>query len=155
MKNRLVVLLAGCGLLAIWAYPQIETTYSYWSNMDPGDWQDAPAPAAQDLAANTAPANRGRWIAFTSIRQRAFLTDADFGTRPNIEITGDEIWPKIHSGAIRVPNSYWGYYVQKEVALRWSTQALQSVLILLLAGGLLWVVSGRRALEFVDRGPRR
>jgi hypothetical protein len=148
MRNRLIVLLAGCGLLAIWTYPQIETTYSYWSRTDPGDWRDVPTPGAGLPAVPATPDGfvpdqpQGRWVPFAKFQRREFLTNVDFGTRPNIEIASDEIWPKVHSGAIRVPDSYWGYHVQKQIGLRWSTQALQSGLVLLLALGLLWLFCG-------------
>jgi hypothetical protein len=34
MRNRLVVFVASCLLLALWMYPQIETNYSSWDNQE-------------------------------------------------------------------------------------------------------------------------
>jgi hypothetical protein len=119
MGNRLIVLLAACGLLTLWAYPQIETTYSSWSNEENG------------------------WIPFKTIYQRAFLTNVDYGTQPNIRVTSDEtLRPVIRR-----------YYVQKQVRMKWLTQLVQSAFIVLVATGLLWAVGANKGPSPDTRSP--
>jgi len=110
---RLIVFLAGCGLLALWVYPQIDVTYSSWSNQE------------------------NSWRPFKTIYRRAFLTNVDFGTEPNISIARDEtLWPMLRSKSLVLP----GYPVQRQVRIRWLTQFVQSTLIVVVASGLLWAV---------------
>jgi hypothetical protein len=107
--------MAACALAALWTYPKVEKTYSYW--------------------------DKGGWIPFRTTLQREFITDAGFGTYPNIRVGDDEIGPKVRIGDIAIPYKadFTPCSVQKQIALKWSTQFLQSALILLLASGLLWV----------------
>jgi hypothetical protein len=114
MELRLITFLAGCGLLAMWAYPQIDFTYSSWSNQ-----------------ANS-------WLPFKTIHSRVWLMNVDFGTESNFSMAHDEMLPK---NQMIVP--YWGYSIERHVKMAWLTQFAQSALILIVAAGLFWVVKAR------------
>jgi hypothetical protein len=120
VTKRLVVLLIACGLVGLWTYPQIATTYSSWSNEE------------------------RKWIPFKTVYERTFLTNAAFGTQPDIRVTTDErLWEMIRTKAVVLPNAAWGYHVQKQVGINWPTQLLQSALIVLFGTGFLWVASAK------------
>lgn len=66
-----------------------------------------------------------------------FVTDAEFGVHWNVKAQADEIlWPLIRTKAIMLPS----YSVQKTVTVNWPTQVVQSVLIIVMAGGLMWAL---------------
>jgi hypothetical protein len=111
LKTRLIVFLAGCSLLVMWVFPQVETTYRGWSNEE------------------------NRWVRVHTSYAHEFVTNVDFGEIPYHPSS----WKDELFRAARAQTGYVRPEMNRKQGIKWSTQLLQTLIVMGLSSGLLWV----------------
>ena len=112
-RTRFTVFLAGCAFLILWVFPQVEVTYSGWSNRE------------------------SRWVPFKTIQTRPFLTNVDFGEVQTVDLRNDEaLVNMIRSRTAWIVSDGGG--VRRRTGINWATQALQSLITAGVFAGVIW-----------------
>lgn len=101
-------------VVTLWLFPLVETTYRVWSNLD------------------------RRWVPFETTYKREFVTNLQFGEVPYYAYYRDPLLRTAMSrtGEISQP-------INRMIGIKWSTQIVQTLLIVGLSFGLLWVMKAK------------
>ncbi len=107
-----------CVLVALWAFPSVETSYSTWSQ------------------------EKGPGVPFRILRSRPLITEAEFRIRHVWWCNEPAFGRTIEERRFNVPFSPAGT-VLRETGINWPSQILQTVLAVAFFLGLRWA-SGQR-----------
>ena len=111
-------------LLLLWAFPQINFSYYFWENAQPG-------------AVFAYPSVRGEWQLFCQESPRLLISSPEYGSAHVGSWNEPCLW--------HAPDFVQGRAIERRVGIGWEAQFLQSLLIMAYGTLAFWTVHRKQA----------